>query len=422
MSCKAKQRLSGNSKLIAKTKILKMDYQKMSGKFDPETKVWEGAKISYPVPMDSHMGELVIKYLTDHPKCVVQLSHDDGSEMTAEELRIKIIRVAQNLQKLGIQSEDVISVMCENSMDLIAFINGIVQIGAIANVFSIGLSKEDLLNLFKDLKPKLMLADASIYEKVKNVLNELNNKAVILVSNGEIIGNPSADELLKPTGREENYENMKFVNPQSKIVAILASSGSTGPPKGVCMSQAFFVKFLTIPPWDTDGTRSLTFSGVFWGSAFRSLFLSALTNHSRVVTKKPYTPETFIEMATKHKASSLNLNPPGWTLLLQSTAIHTFDPKYVTMVVSIGGIFTEELRKKMKKFFPSAYFMNLYGMTEITGAYSFPGQPIDGLSVGYVTPNHSMKIVDENGNSLGLGQTGEILIKFDVSPFLVSRI
>lgn len=392
----------------------------MNSKFNAETKVWEGVKIPYPVPLDMHLSELVLKTLEKSPKRVIQISYDDGSEMTGEELRVKIIRVAQNLRKLGIGDGDVVSVVCNNSMELMAYINGIIQLGAIVNPMSVDHSKDDLLQMFKDTQPKLVLSDAKAYEKIENVLNELGLSSPIYNTYGEIDGALSADELLKPTGEEENYQNTKFNNPTSKILSILPSSGTTGPSKGVCMSQSFFLKFIALA---TDQEiRSLSFSAIFWGSAFISLILCTVSSETRIVTRRSFTPELFIDMARKYKATHFLMNPPKLTLLLQSPLIKDFDVSNVKMVMSLGGIVSTELRKKVKETFPKSYFMIFYGLTEVSGAMTFPGQPIDDLTVGFVAPNHMIKIVDDNGNPLGIGETGEILIKFAIQDFLVSKI
>jgi 4-coumarate--CoA ligase len=391
----------------------------MNSKFNAETKVWEGVKIPYPVPLDVHLSELVIRKLEETPTRVIQISYDDGSEMTGEELRLKIIRVAQHLTNLGIKDEDVVGVLCENSMDLMAFVNGIMQLGAIVNAMSVDHSQDDLLSMFRDTKPKLVLCDAKAYEKVKNVLSELHLAAPIFITHGEVDGALSADELFKATGEEEAYQVTKFNDPTNKILSILPSSGTTGTSKGVCMSQSFFLKFLSLA--SGDEVRSLSFSAIFWGSAFGSMLLCPISPEVRIVTRKSFTPELFIDMATKHKATHLLMNPPKLTLLLQSPLMKTFDVSNVKVVMSLGGIVSIEMRKMMKKAFPKAYFMIFYGLTEVSGALTFPGQPIDDLTVGFVAPNHLLKIVDDNGNALGVGETGEIVLKFSVNRFLVSR-
>jgi 4-coumarate--CoA ligase len=391
----------------------------MNSKFNAETKVWEGIKVPYPVPFDVHLSELVIKELEKNPNRVIQISYDDESEMTGKELRLKIVRIAQNLKKIGIKDEDVVGVVCENSIDLMAYVNGVLQLGAIVNAMSVDHSHEDLLNMFRDTQPKLVLCDAKAFGKIKSVLNELKLASLIYTTYGEIDEALSARDLMQPTGNEENYKITKFNDPTNKILSILPSSGTTGPLKGVCMSQSFFLKFMSLST-DQD-IRSLSFSAIFWGSAFSSLLLCPITSETRIVTRKPFTPELFIEMARKYKATNLLMNPPKLTLLLNSPLMKTFDVTNIKVVLSLGGIVSTELRKKVKEYFPKAYFLIFYGLTEASCAMTFPGQPIDDLTVGFVAPNHTMKVCDDNGNPLEAGETGEILIKYNITRFLVSK-
>lgn len=390
----------------------------MNSKFNAETKVWEGVKIPFPVPLDVHISELVINELKKTPKRIVQISYDDGTVQSGEELRVKIIRVAQNLKRLGIKEDEVVGVVCENSVDLMAFVNGIVQLGAIVNPMSVEHSKEDLANMFGQTKPKLVFCDFTVHSKVQDALHDVNNDAAIYTTFDEVAGVASADDLLKPTGDEENYQITKFKDPSNKTLGILPSSGTTGAAKGVCMSQTFFLKFMAIAPKEEG--RSLSFSAIFWGSAFGSLLMCSITNETRIVTRKQFTPEIFIDMATKYKATHLLMNPPKLTILLQSPLMKNYDTSNVKMLMSLGGIVNEELRKKVKQFFPETYFMIFYGLTESSCAMTFPGQPIDDLTVGFVAPNHLIKVVDDNGNALEAGQNGEFLVKFSVTKFLVS--
>lgn len=83
---------------------------------------------------------------------------------------------------------------------------------------------------------------------------------------------------------------------------------------------------------------------------------------------------------------------------------------------------TEQLRLLFRQTFAKTYFMIFYGLTEVSVTLTFPGQPIDGLTVGFVQPNHEIKIVDDDGNALDVGETGEIYAKFSISPFLVRSL
>lgn len=392
----------------------------MYGHFNEETKVWEGVKIPVSLPSNIHISEITMNELKKNPLRTVQISYDDNTEMNGEELRIKIIRVAQHLRILGIKDRNVVGLVCENSMELMAFVNGIIQIGAIVHPMSVEHSKEDLVDMFGQTKPKLVICDYCIYRRVQAALLELGNSAEILTSYVKARGIVSAEDyLLSFTGDEENYKLTKFKNPSSKILAILPSSGATGPAKCVCISQNFYLKFMALFP--KQAGRSLSFNAIFWGSAFASLVLCPITLETRIVTRQRFTPELFFEIATNFKVTHFLMNPPKLLKILRSPSIDNFDVSNVEMVASMGGTVNEEIRKDMKKFFPNSHFTIIYALTEISCTMTLPGQPIEDMTVGSVAPNHLMKIVDNNGNALGNGEMGEILVKYEFLPFPVSK-
>lgn len=53
--------------------------------------------------------------------------------MTCIELRLKSLKVAENLEKLGIQRGDHVSIIANHRSDVIAFYVGIVAYGAVVN-------------------------------------------------------------------------------------------------------------------------------------------------------------------------------------------------------------------------------------------------------------------------------------------------
>lgn len=392
---------------------------KLNSRFNSVTKVWSGLKLPYTIPVDVHISELVLESLKKTPERIVQINYDDGSEMTCEELRMKIIRFAKNLKLVGIQENDVVGIICSNSPNLMAYVNGIMQLGAIVNPMFVGHSSDDLINMFKQTEPKLIICDAEIYERVKEVMKELQSDSPIYTTLTQISGVPFVDELFQETGNEVDYFPEKFINASLKTIAILSSSGSTGPAKGVCMSQTYYLKMIGAAP--PEVSRSLSFSPIFWGSAFAALILATILPETRIITREDFSPETFIKIATKYEATHLLMNPPMLTILLQSNLLKDFDKSNVRMVMVLGGIVSEQLRKRFREEFPNTYLMIFYSLTEISVALVFPGQALIGLTVGFVLPNHEIKIVDDNEEALGIGEIGEIYAKFCICPFLVRQ-
>jgi long-chain acyl-CoA synthetase len=76
----------------------------------------------------------------------------------------------------------------------------------------------------------------------------------------------------------------------------------------------------------------------------------------------------------------------------------------------IGGTMVPKvIYEKLKRFVPNAKISNAYGSTEIGGISNFAENRVD--SIGQLTRNMEMKIVDEDGCNLGSEEVGEICIK-----------
>lgn len=185
------------------------------------------------------------------------------------------------------------------------------------------------------------------------------------------------------------------------------------------MSQTYFLKLVDLVP--SDVTRSLNVSPIFWGSAFSSLILSTIIPETRIITRQDFTPELFLTIATKYKATTLLLNPPKLTLLLQFPFLKSFDKSNVRTVIALGGIVSEQIRKRFSEEFPNVFFQIFYSLTETSVSTVFPVYPGEGLTVGFVLPNHEVKITEEDGSALGVGEVGEICARFTVCPFLVKE-
>jgi 4-coumarate--CoA ligase len=263
-----------------------------------------------------------------------------------------------------------------------------------------------------------MICDADVYGTLKEAMKEMKNNATFYTSKGKVPGVKEIQELLEPTGVENNYEVTKFKDPWNKVLALLPSSGTTDHLKGICISQSMY--FNLIPLVKDDEISLISFSAIFWGPAFASLVICPITTEVRIVTRRPFEPELYMKAVMETKASHLIMNPIMLTMIFNSPMFKEFDTSHVKMLTAIGGIITENLRVKMKKAFPRTYIMIFFGLTEISCALSYPGQPIDDLTVGYVAPNHMMKVVDDDGNALNLGERGEILIKSCDETFLVN--
>lgn len=199
--------------------------------FDRDTKVWTGNVGNYKFPMDTYIGEKLLKALDKTPDRVIQINHEQRKELLCKDLKVSSIRVAQNLQKLGIEAEDVVGFNCKNSHNVNALVYGCVLIGAVVNPLHVSFTKDGIKQMFGQTKPKIVFCDLEVYKVTKEALTELENDAKIFVLLGKIEGVSAAKELLARTGIEGSFVPPKFDQPaDKKLLGILCSSGTTGTP------------------------------------------------------------------------------------------------------------------------------------------------------------------------------------------------
>jgi acyl-CoA synthetase (AMP-forming)/AMP-acid ligase II len=88
--------------------------------------------------------------------------------------------------------------------------------------------------------------------------------------------------------------------------------------------------------------------------------------------------------------------------------------------MSVGSILSNTLREDFYTTFPDRQLLISYGMTEILISITKPNESKIDYSVGStIFPNTLVKIVDDDGNALDIGETGEICAK-SCFKFMVS--
>lgn len=199
--------------------------------FDRDTKVWTGNVGNYKFPMDVYIGEKILKALDKTPDRVIQINHEERTELLCKDLKLSSIRVAQNLQKFGVTADDVVGFNCKNSHKVNALVYGCVLIGAPLNPLHVSFTKDGIKQMFGQTKPKIVICDAEVYKVTKEALTELENDAKIFTVLKKIHGVSFVDELLAETGSEDDFVPPKFDVPaDKKLIGILCSSGTTGTP------------------------------------------------------------------------------------------------------------------------------------------------------------------------------------------------
>ncbi|EFJ19994.1 hypothetical protein SELMODRAFT_268211 [Selaginella moellendorffii] len=202
---------------------------------------------------------------------------------------------------------------------------------------------------------------------------------------------------------------------QGDPAALLYSSGTTGPSKGVVLSHGNLIAAVSIlasKPKDNDD-KVVTFillplfhiAGLIY-SGCMMIYLAA----TMVVVRK-FDLLHMLQCIQRFKITSLPMVPPIVVALLKHPAVESYDLSSLKRAASgAAPLAKETLEAFLAKFPQIQEFSQAYGMTETTGLGASGEAPFG--SAGLLTANHEAKVMDvDAGKPLPPHSRGELWLR-----------
>ncbi|KAF3954751.1 hypothetical protein CMV_019947 [Castanea mollissima] len=330
-------------------------------------------------------------------------------------------KVASGLNKLGIGQGDIVLILLPNTPEFVFVFLGASHLGAITTAANPFFTPAEIAKQAKGSNAKLIITQASYYDKVKDLAHENNVKIMCI--------DPPPQDCLhfsELTQANENQIPKVNISPDD-VVALPYSSGTTGLPKGVMLTHKGLV---TSVAQQVDGENpNLYFHSedvilcvlpLFHIYSLNSVLLCGLRVGAAILIMQKFEIGSLLELIQKHKVSVMPIVPPIVLSISKSPDLHKYDLSSIRMLKSGGAPLGKELEEAFRAKFPNAKFGQGYGMTEagpvLSMCLAFAKEPFEVKSgaCGTVVRNAEMKIVDpETGASLPHNQRGEICIRGD---------
>ena len=298
--------------------------------------------------------------------------------------------IAQNLIQIhGIKANDIVAIRCAKSLDQMALLLALVQIGATYLPVDLDLPQARAEYILSHSKAKMVITAEILQELVKTPLISI---------------------AIKPPTEHGFY--------------LLYTSGSTGTPKGVLMGSLALHHLLE---WQTEETAlkeksiTLQFAPLGFDVHFQEIFGTlASGGHLIMVSENDRKDMTkLITIINDHQINRLYLPFVAFNLLSEVT-MRTNKSLPSVREITVAG---EQLKitPHIRLFISqqeSATLFNHYGPTEthVVTALKLDHQTVPAAkwpelpSIGFATGTNKIHIVDTDLNEVAAGETGEILI------------
>nr|XP_016994998.2 luciferin 4-monooxygenase-like [Drosophila takahashii] len=361
--------------------------------------IWSGAKKKLEYDDDTSAGEIIFNNMRNWPKHVCQICDTDGVTVTFEQALSWAIRMAQVFKKRGLTHKDIIGIVAENSTYLMPLAVACLLNGTPFHSPISIMDKENLKNVFLQTKPGLIFCDGNEYEKVQAATIEWQPEIFTITDHLE--GVSSIEALLVPTDSEQFYRPEPLQEGGKQTVAILCSSGTTGPPKCAHFSSTRLISQTLLD----CGPVLFSTTSLSWMSGLWFLMVTTALRTTRLITKNPFTPLYILQLVEKYKVSCLSVSPANTVALINFPGATAEVLTSIRYLLLGGTIIFPATVQRSRELFKGAIVTTIYGMTESGVIASGIGND---KAVGWPAPGVRVRIVDEKGENLGHNQIGEV--------------
>ena len=210
----------------------------------------------------------------------------------------------------------------------------------------------------------------------------------------------------------------KVAKPHSPVdssddAAILYTSGTTARPKGVLITHANYIyagecvsKGMGLTPDD----RFLTVLPLFHGNAQYYCMMSVLVTGATLLLMERFSARRYVEQAIHHRATVASLFAAPMRMLLAQSSKVPARQHNVRLAIFAQNLSETQIQEWEEHI--NMPLMQIYGMTETIGPPLM--NPLyekrDPHSIGRVVLGYTARIVDDQGNDVMPGETGQLLV------------
>jgi long-chain acyl-CoA synthetase len=320
----------------------------------------------------------------------------EGAAVSFKALEERVKNIAAALAAKGFAAGDRLALLLPNSPEYIELVYACSWLGVIAVPINARLSAAEINQVLLDAKPRGLVRHSSLPKPAAQLPWQL----VLDEQPLEIQNDSCPDPVYDPEA----------------ILALIYTSGTTGRPKGVMVTHANILANLDhFNYWMAyrEGSVYLHAAPIFHIADFPAMF-AAPAFGARQVTIPKFTPQGFCELVQREHVTHTVLVPTMLNLLTQMPEAKPYDLSSLEVLAYGGSPMAPELVQRVRKLLPEVKLLQCYGLSEtgfLAGLKDREHVKSKLLSCGRPCPGIDLRIEDETGKEVEVGQHGELVAR-----------
>ena len=410
-----------STRKVAKKKSTKKSARKLVKKKSTSKLVKKGArkvaKKSTRNPLDAikDVGAIVRYHAKNQPDAVSLVLGD--RTLTWAQLLSRSAQVAQGLKRAGVKAQDRVAFLDKNGIEHFEVFYGCALLNAVSVDVNWRLAAPEVSFIVNDSQAEVLIVGQEFVPVLDAIVGELDRVKTIIV-----IGGHSNHDDYERWVNAQSATDPKAPTKSSDVAFQLYSSGTTGRPKGVMLTNDNFFALLPAAQkiWHmSDKTINLVAMPLFhiggggWATA-------AQYCGARSIIMRDVNPAEIVAWIEKYRITHAFMVPVLLQFALAMPNIGTTDFSSLELIAYGASPISESVLEGAIKAFKCP-FMQVYGLTETTGVVTVLGPEDHDLSsankgrlrsCGKPFTGIELRIVNsDTAKDVPLGEVGEIWIR-----------
>ena len=350
----------------------------------------------------------------------------DDMRLTFGEVAGRVNRLANGLAELGVGAGDRVAVMQVNCNEHVESYFATAKLDAILVPINFRARSEELTFMLNDSGVKAIILGQRYQDMLRSIKPELTTleHQITLEAPGE--GFVFYDDLLANASDEERFPTADG----DDVTIIMFTAGTTGTPKGVMLSHNSFTSYIlaNVEPVDMDTAEKNILTVPLHHIAGVQAVMAAVYGGRTLVLQRQFDEEGWMKLVQEEKVNRAMMVPTMLKRLMDRPAFKDYDLSSLQVITYGAAPMPLEVIKKAIVEFPNTRFINAFGQTETASTITMlppdahdihEGDPdyeqkMKRLgSIGKPLPDVEVRIVNEEGNDVALGENGEIVARGD---------
>lgn len=344
-----------------------------------------------------------------------------GQRISYQELNQRVNAFADRLLKMGARKGDRMAVLLHNCPEYIEAYFACAKSGVVFVPINNLLKQSELTQIVQYIEPRFVMLDSDFENLIRSVTDGMDfvEFKISLGASPEPPYMPYEKIISEGSTEEPGVEIMR-----DDVMSIFLTSGTTGLPKGAmrthhhdflnAMASALEMKL------GVDDRAVLLFP----------LYHVTFEDHTRhflmgnTVYIRPegaFDPKEVLGILKQEKITCCQFVPTMINAMLQEKSIETYDLSHLRLIPYAASPMPVELLKQAMARF-NCGFIQFYGQTEtgpLTTVLPPEAHVLEGseeevarlASAGRAAVDYDIRIVDEEGNDVPIGDVGEIAVR-----------